>query len=167
MLMSNIPNTITKKFQEQVNSLIKEGIVKNRQQIIDDLTWGKTQMSQAMAGTKNVPFEVYQKFVSKYDLKSDVENVTEASYGTKDEMIALLKQNNKLLEEQLNSATGELRHIMVMNFAMLKSMRGPLARLLAKSEKESLLVIANKIDKETASIYRSIRERGSLVDLGI
>ena len=94
-------------------------------------------------------------------------NEPEAVPNSKDDLIATLKENNKLLADQLSLATGELRHIAVMNFAMLKVMRKNVAQILARVEKSDLQQIAGKIDKETAAYYRSVRERGSLIDLGI
>lgn len=170
--MSNTPNQVTKKFKEQVETLISEGVVANQQEIVNVLNWNKSQMSQAMRGAKNIPLAVYRKFTSHYRLTPSTEslvNEQETSYGSdfKDRYIASLEKQNKLLEEQVNSATGELRHIAVMNFAMLKVMRKTVAQILAKVEKGDLLEIAGKIDKETATFYRSVRERGSLIDLGI
>lgn len=85
----------------------------------------------------------------------------------KDKYIASLEKQNRILEDQLNSATGELRHIAVMNFAMLKVMRKTAAQILAKVEKGDLQKIAEVIDTETAAYYRSVREKGSLIDVGI
>lgn len=165
--MTDTPNSITRKFKEQVDYLISQGVVANKQEIVDALGWNKSQMSVVIKGTKNIPLAVYRKFTSKYKL---IEEPLEAISDTgdfRDKYIKSLEDQLAMAREQLNLATGELRHIAVMNFAMLKGLRGPIAKLLAKAEREDLLVIAGKLDKETASLYRSVRERGSLVDLGI
>lgn len=169
--MEKIPNQNTKIFVKEANSLVETGTVASLAALAEDIEWNKSGMSLVMNGKRNVPFDVFKRFTTRYSVKlsKDLEpvNEPEAPYGTKDEMIALLKQNNKLLEDQLNSATGELRHIAVMNFAMLKTMRKSVAQILAKTEKKDLLEVAGKLDKETAAFYRSVREKGSLIDLGI
>jgi hypothetical protein len=164
--MSNTPNKITKKFQDQVNSLISEGIVANQQEIVDTLNWNKSQMSQAMKGAKNIPLAVYRKFTDRYKLDNELKE-PEAGYNTSQEVLTLLREQNALLKDQLSLAQGEARHIAVMNFAMLKVMRKTMAQVLAKVEKREILEVAGKIDKETAAYYRSVRERGSLIDLDI
>lgn len=164
--MSNTPNKITQRFQEQVNSLISEGVVANQQEIVDHLNWNKSQMSQAMRGTKNIPLAVYRKFTDRYKLESEARE-PDPSYGSTQEVLTLLREQNALLKDQLSLAQGEVRHIAVMNFAMLKVMRKTMAQVLAKVEKRELLEVAGKIDKETSAYYRSVRERGSLIDLDI
>jgi hypothetical protein len=163
--MSNTPNKVTKKFQEQVNNLILEGVVANQQEIVDTLNWNKSQMSQAMKGAKNIPLAVYRKFTDKYRLESEVRE-PDVPYGSH-EVLTLLREQNALLKDQLNLAQGEARHIAVMNFAMLKVMRKTMAQVLAKVEKREILEVSGKIDKETSAYYRSVRQRGSLIDLDI
>jgi uncharacterized protein YoaH (UPF0181 family) len=152
----------TKNFVEAVNSLMEKGIVSGQADVAKAIKWSTTSLSSAMKLKRNVPKDVYKRFTDTYKI------TTESSAATsKDEIIALLRQNNKLLEDQLSSATGELRHISVMNFAMLKTMRKAVAKILAKVDKEDLLEVSGRLDKETSVLYRSVRERGSLIDLGI
>lgn len=85
----------------------------------------------------------------------------------KEKYINSLESQVKLLTDQVSSATGELRHIAVMNYAILKTLRKSLAQLIAKSERQDLLKVAERLDKETNEFYRSIRNKGSLIEEGI
>lgn len=167
--MASTPNSVTKKFKEQVNYLIEQGVVGNQQEIVDTIKWHKSGMSQAMNLTKNVPIAVYRKFTSTYKLDEPQESQVneEATYAYKDKYIASLEKQVKILENQVSLATGELRHVAVMNFAMLQVMRKTVAQILAGVQKGDILKIAEKIDTETAAYYRTIREKGSLIDVGI
>jgi hypothetical protein len=152
----------TKTFIKFVNSLMEKGEVSGFAEIADKLSWSRTSMTSVLKGRRNVPKDVYRRFTEVYKIDQAQEPPTD-----KDAIISLLRQNNKLLEDQVNLATGELRHIAVMNFAMLKTMRKAVAQILARAEKSDLLEVSGRLDKETAVFYRSIRERGSLIDLGI
>lgn len=170
--MNTTPNKLTQDFLNQVQSLIDKGIAANKTEVVNAINWNKSSMSEVSNGRKNVPVAVYRKFVSYYNIQppEPEQVVTEpepAFLTSKDEMIALLKQNNKLLEDQLNSATGELRHIAVMNFSMLRAMRTTMAEILSRVAKTEYQQVTSKINKETASYYRKVREKGSLIDLGI
>lgn len=49
--MSKETKDVTKKFIEQVETLISKGVVRNRQQIVNDLGWDKSMMSQVCEGS--------------------------------------------------------------------------------------------------------------------
>lgn len=68
--LPTIPNTVTKAFKEQVETLVGKGVVANQQEIVDALGWNKSSMSQAMGGSKNVPVAVYRKFTNLYGLQT-------------------------------------------------------------------------------------------------
>ena len=171
--MSPTPSQITKTFKEQVEDLIHRGIAANQQEIVNELGWHKAGMSQAMNLSKNVPVAVYRKFTERYKLAAPgIVNEPEAPYGAangsqdyREEVVALLRDKVKNLEAQLNSANGELRHIAVMNHALLKALRGAVAEMLAKQGKNDLPSVVRKLNTMTASYYSKIREKGSLVDL--
>ena len=169
--MEKIPNHNTKIFVKEVKSLVEQGRAGSYAAIADEIEWNKSGMSLVMNGKRNVPFDVFKKFTHHYQIKLPIDdpgvNEPEAVPNSKDDMIATLKENNKLLADQLSLATGELRHIAVMNFAMLKVMRKNVAQILARVEKSDLQQVVGKINKETSAYYRSVRERGSLIDLDI
>lgn len=161
--MSNTPNTITKKFKGEVETLISQGVAANQQEIVNKLHWHKTGMSQAMKGTKNVPVAVYRKFADLYGFEvpgQDKPGNDPQTHSDKEKIVTLL-------EDRVSSAEGELRHIAVMNFAMLRVMRKYVAKIYAKAEGQDLHKVARMIDKETGEIYRSGRKKGSLVDFDI
>lgn len=58
----------TQKFKRDVKSLIKSGIVKKHQEIIDALEWDKTTFSRVMNGFKDVPAYIQAKFNEVYQL---------------------------------------------------------------------------------------------------
>lgn len=124
-------------------------------------TWTAAKPKTPRPETQRTVRELFERHQAGEDLRKSLGG------DFKDKYIQSLERQNKILEDQLSSATGELRHIAVMNFAMLKTMRMNVAQILAKVEKQDLREIAGKIDKETAAFYRSVREKGSLIDLGI
>lgn len=71
------------------------------------------------------------------------------------------------LERDAEFSRGELRHIAIMNHAILKTLRKSVAQLIAKQEKVDLLSVARKLDKETAEYYRKTKEMGNLLEMDI
>jgi len=68
----------TIKFNRLVKSLVDSGTVKNYTQIIDELDWNKSMMSSVTNGVKNVPNDVYRKFLKVYQLSDEEINKIEA-----------------------------------------------------------------------------------------
>lgn len=64
--MSFEQNDKTKSFIREVKNLIDQGIVKNYSEIVNELDWDKTLMSNIMNGRKNVPNDIYRKFKEVY-----------------------------------------------------------------------------------------------------
>lgn len=78
--MPTTPNDLTKRFISQVESLIKEGIAANYAEIVRELNWNKSMMSEVIKSRKNVPVAVYRKFAERYGIKSQ-ETVSEPDIG--------------------------------------------------------------------------------------
>lgn len=64
--------TKSKKFIKAVESLIDNGEVKNKLEIVTKLKWDDTAMSNVLAGRRNVPPKVYRDFTNIY--KIDIED---------------------------------------------------------------------------------------------
>lgn len=121
--------------------------------------------------SKDVVLKIREAFV-KHQKGEPIHDTDRIDFKDKyiaslEKQVRFLEEDNKRLEDQLNSATGELRHIAVMNYAMLKGIRMPVAKILAKVEKGDLRSVVHNIDKETSGFYRSGREKGSLIDAGM
>lgn len=142
-----------------VDFLIKNGHANGQSEIADAIGFTKSSISNIMNNRRNIPSKVYNKFSETYGMLFPQEPA-----DTRDEIITLLRQNNKLLEDQLNLATGELRHIAVMNHSLLLTLRDAAVDLLAKSEKKSVLEVEKKLGKVTAEYYRKNRQMGSMID---
>lgn len=56
----------TKKFIQNVKSLVDSGEIKNYAIIVDALGWDKTIFSNVINGRRNVPNDVYKKFTEIY-----------------------------------------------------------------------------------------------------
>lgn len=157
---------LTKRFLDQANSLIRQGVVANFSQLADAIDWDRTSMTSVRKGRRQIPQAVYRKFTEVYKIAPEPEPAI-GSTPRDQKIIDLLESQVELLKHQVSSATGELRHIAVMNFSMLKSLQQISAQLLAKAEKADIMTITGKIDRETAKFYRSVRDRGSLIDEGM
>lgn len=157
---------LTKRFLDQANSLIRQGVVANFSQLADAIDWDRTSMTSVRKGRRQIPQAVYRKFTEVYKIAPEPEPAI-GSTPRDQKIIDLLESQVELLKHQVSSATGELRHIAVMNYAILKTLRKSLAQLIAKSERQDLLKVAERLDKETNEFYRSIRNKGSLIEEGI
>lgn len=73
----------------------------------------------------------------------------------------------KLLEDQLNSATKEMRHIALMNHALLKTNQDVLIELLAKQRKEPFETVSLRLGKVLNDYYSTAKEKGIVIDVGI
>jgi DNA-binding transcriptional regulator GbsR (MarR family) len=160
--MSNTPNKITKKFQDQVNNLISEGIVANQQAIVDALGWNKSQMSQAMNGAKNIPLVVYQKFTDKYGLADPVGDIE-----YKEKYLSSLEDRVESQKRQLNLVTKELGRVAIQNQALLHTVLAAVTELLERGSKEKIESIENRLNKATTSFLKEYQKKGSLIDLDI
>lgn len=154
------------RFINQVESLIKRGIVGKQAEIAAAIGYDPTSLTNVLKKRRPLPQSVYKRFTEVYNLEPMVV-ATDENDDYRAKYVASLESQIKLLESQLSLAQGEARHIAVMNFSMLKVMRKTMAQVLAKVEKSDPLTVAGKIDKETSAYYRSVREKGSLIDLDI
>lgn len=58
----------SKKFIKAVETLIDNGEVKNKLEIVNKLKWNDTAMSNVLAGRRNVPSDVYRNFTNIYQI---------------------------------------------------------------------------------------------------
>lgn len=64
--MAFIPKEKTKKFIDQVNSLVDSGIVPSYLELADNIDWNRSAMSNVINGRRNVPNDVYKRFTDVY-----------------------------------------------------------------------------------------------------
>lgn len=174
--MGNTPNKITKKFREQVNSLIEEGVVANQQEVVDAIKWNKSQMSEAMKGTKNISLAVYRKFTDRYGLPNSEVREPEALYLTnpKDEKIIEILESQvrdkderiQYLLVQINSLKEELRDVALANQAVGMTNQRLLSELVSQQRKQDLKKVAFEISKENLSHFEAAKQRGNLIGGG-
>ncbi len=74
----------TKKFLDSIKTLLNNGVVKNYSEVIKELGWEKTMLSNVMNGRRNVPNDIYRKFTEVYNLEGDVKGVVKHDTPTKD-----------------------------------------------------------------------------------
>lgn len=149
----------TKKFIETVSFLLENERADSLAAIADMIGYNATSMTNVMKGRRNIPNDVYRRFTEAYG-----EHIPLEPADTKDEIIALLKKNNQLLEDRISSAEGEIRHIAVMNHALLLTLRDAAVQLLSKAEKSSVAEVNERLGTATAEYYKKGRRKGSLID---
>lgn len=64
--MALTPKEKTKKFIEQVESLIDSGVVPSYVEIVDSIEWNRSALSNVINGRRNVPNDVYKRFTDVY-----------------------------------------------------------------------------------------------------
>ncbi len=57
---------ITKRFIAKVNDLLKSRTIANRRELVDNLNWNESALSNVMAGRRHVPGEVADKLFKLY-----------------------------------------------------------------------------------------------------
>ncbi len=62
-------NAKTLKFVSEVKMLLDNGIVRNREEIVRELEWETTTLSNVMNGRRNVPNDIYKKFAEVYTIE--------------------------------------------------------------------------------------------------
>jgi predicted ribosome quality control (RQC) complex YloA/Tae2 family protein len=123
----------TKKFVEQVKTLVNKGIEPTYKTIAERIGWHSNSLSVAIKGGRNVPYEVYKKFLEIYKEESEAEET-----DWRDEQISLLKEQNLFLREQVQ----DLRERMDARTAQLQSQLEQVARNIEKSHRTTSIVLA-------------------------
>lgn len=78
------------------------------------------------------------------------------------EYINLLKEENARIKKRQAESLDVMREVLLMNQAILKTLRNSVAQLIAKQEKTDVLEVAHRLDKETAEYY-NLAEKGSRI----
>lgn len=90
----------TKKFVEQVKSLVNSGVEPTYKAIAEKIGWHSNSLSVTLKGGRNVPFEIYKKFLEIYKLEENGKAESDET-AFKDRYIALLEQQIKDRDRQL------------------------------------------------------------------
>jgi hypothetical protein len=100
--MAFIQDTKSKKFVEQVKTLVNKGVEPTYKAIAEKIGWHNNSLSVTMKGGRNVPFDVYKKFLEVYKLEEENEKKADSEESAyKDKYIALLEQQIKDQTRQL------------------------------------------------------------------
>lgn len=158
--MPTTPNYISKQFIAFADDLIEKGVVGSDKEIVDAIDWHKSSMSQVRNGRQNIPIEVYRKFVSYYKLKKTEPD--EVAEDLRDRLIETLQEQNKFLKDQLNSVTGQLRHVLLLTSSMVETNQDSLAQIMEKQKIGSVSEVTERHRKANLASYSKMK-----ADLGI
>jgi hypothetical protein len=91
----------TKKFVEQVKTLVNTGAEPTYKAIAEKIGWHSNSLSVTLKGGRNVPFDIYKKFLEIYKLGEN-EKPPSDDEGYKDRYIQLLEQQLHDRDRQLS-----------------------------------------------------------------
>lgn len=170
----------TKKFVEQVKTLVNKGIEPTYKAIAEKVGWHNNSLSVTMKGGRNVPFDVYKKFLEIYKLEEESLPENDSDYKAK--YVAMLERQVKEQARQLSELkdrmdsrtlqiTDQTEKIQANLATMLLNQKSLLsyARTLyaamiehrAALEEDNLKTVKSKMDKLLADHFAQISETDS------
>lgn len=125
--------------------------------------YGKSNVSQYLSG-KLEPSESFIGAFYKAFPKStqNVARETNEPDGYRSKYLSLLEEENSRIKKRQAESLDVIREVLLMNQAILKTLRNSVAQLIAKQEKTDVLEVAHRLDKETAEYY-SLAEKGNRI----
>lgn len=102
--------------------------------------------------------ELYNKHSSGEDLREAYPGNLQAEFRAfyKDQ-IEFHKEQNKLLQAQVNSLTGQLRHLILITHAKVETNQHALADLLVKQKIEPAELVEDRLSKENLRNYEKLK----------
>jgi hypothetical protein len=181
--MAFIQDSKSKKFVEQVKTLVNKGVEPTYKAIAEKIGWHNNSLSVTMKGGRNVPFDVYRKFLEVYKLEEENEKKADSEESAyKDKYIALLEQQIKdqtaliaELKDRIDARTLQITSnqdkLAASLAAMVRDQKATLsyAKTLYDSmiehraalEGESQKSVKTKLDKLLADHFAQTLETGS------
>jgi gas vesicle protein len=131
--MDFIQDDKTKKFVAQVKNLVNEGVEPTYKTVAEKIGWHSNSLSVTMKGGRNVPYEVYKKFLEIYKQEEP-----DGNQDWRDNKISFLQEQNQYLKEQVS----ELKERIDSRTLQLHNQIEKLSRSLAVHDQTAKLSLA-------------------------
>lgn len=159
-----------KDIEEFYEHFKKLGLKKPVAAISKATGYGMPNVSQYLSG-KLVPSEAflnayYNSFpknakIVSHEIRQD--EATPLGTNLTWKYLMLLEEENARIKKRQSESLEEMRTILLMNQAILKTLRKAVAQLISKSEKSDLLEVAHRLDKETSEVFQKLSGKDSFL----